>query len=100
MVKGCQRKIYHVKNTESRIFEEAYFVLKKRVSSEYAPGICYVSDREMAAEAERLVRELCPDSAKYSPRTALIAGKAGAFALGAVSSSAVIGTVALVLAFL
>lgn len=100
MVKGCQRKIYHVKNTESKIFEEAYFVLKKRVSSEYEPGVCYVSDREMAAEAERLVRELCPNYIRQSPRASLIAGKAGAFALGAVSSSAVIGTVALVLAFI
>lgn len=100
MLRGCQRKIYYVRNAESRIFEEAYFVLKKRVSSEYEPGTRYVSDREMAEEAERLVRELCPERRESPPRALRIGGRVGAFALGAVSSSALIGTVALLLVFL
>ena len=29
MVKGCQRKIYYLKNTGSKYFEEAYLVLKR-----------------------------------------------------------------------
>ena len=28
MVRGCQKKIIYLKNTQSEIFEEAYFVIK------------------------------------------------------------------------
>ena len=100
MIKGCHRKIYHVKNTGGGIFEEAYFILKKRVSTEYVPGIHHVSDTEMADEAERIVTELCLNCSKKPRGIMASSGKAGAFALGAVSSSAIIGTVALLLAFL
>lgn len=99
MVKGCQKRIYHVKNADSRIFEEAYFVLKKSVSSEQIPGVRYVSEREMAQEAERLVLEMAPASPRKYGHSLLNAGKACAFALGAAASSALIGTVALILAF-
>ena len=27
-VRGCEKRIYHVKNTESELFDEAYFILK------------------------------------------------------------------------
>jgi len=101
MIKGCQKRFYRVKNPQSSIFEEAYFVLKNNISSEYAPGMKYVSDGEMAAEAERLVKDMCPAECSIaSPKKSIASGKAGAFALGAVSSSAIIGTVALVLAFI
>ncbi len=99
MIKGCQRKIYHVKTTNSTIFEEVYFVLKKNISTEYMPGIHHIHDSEMAEEAERIISELCHECANTKkPRIGKIS-KAGAFALGAVSSSAVIGTLALLLAF-
>lgn len=32
MIKGCQKKIIHLRNTESPFFEEAYFVLKDGLS--------------------------------------------------------------------
>ncbi len=96
-MKGCQRKIYHVRKTESQIFEEAYFVLKKGISDGYEPGCRYVSNGEMAAEAARMVHELCPARKEEALLPKKHMGKAGAFALGAISSSAVIGTVALVL---
>lgn len=35
MVKGCQRTMIHVKDTGSRFFEEAYFVLKSGASETF-----------------------------------------------------------------
>ena len=100
MIKGCQRRIYHIKNTSSPIFEEAYFVLKKRSTWEYTPGLNHINDSEMAAEAERIIAEVCRGCshkpAKQFPRM----NKASAFALGALSSSAVIGLSALLLVYL
>ena len=28
MVKGCERRVVHLKNTDSALFEEAFFLLK------------------------------------------------------------------------
>ena len=100
MIKGCQRKIYHIKNTNSTIFEEAFFVLKKRVTWEYTPGLNHINDSEMADEAERIISEVCRGcSHKPSPALGKMS-KAGAFILGAVSSSAIIGTLTLALVYL
>lgn len=51
MVKGCQRKTIHIKETGSRYFEEAYFILKA--------GIDESEDKcgEMIDEAMRIVGE-------------------------------------------
>jgi len=99
MIKGCQRKIYHIKNPESSIFEEAYFVLKKRIAVQYMPGSYHVSETEMSEEAGRLIREVCRNCRGASEK-GIVIGKAGAFALGAASSSALIGCAALLLALL
>ena len=32
MVRGCQKKIIHLRDTGSDLFEEAYFILKERIS--------------------------------------------------------------------
>jgi len=100
MLKGCQRKIYHIKNPDSTIFDEVYFVLKKRVSTEYIPGLRHINDTEMADEADRIIAEItrgCPHKSS-SPFSAM--GKAGAFALGAAASSVLIGSAALLLVLL
>ena len=31
MIKGCKKKIIYLKNTDSDIFDEAYFVLRREV---------------------------------------------------------------------
>ncbi len=92
MLRKCEKKIYCIKNPGGKYFEEAYLVLKSSVP-EYAEKI---HTQDLAAEAERIIREagsgLSTAKAKSSP-----AGKVICFALGAASSSAIIGTVALLI---
>lgn len=97
MVKGCQRKIYYLKNTGSKYFEEAYLVLKREES-----GKAQASQTELSREAERIIKEALPcqggfDISRYT--TPPVIGKAMSFALGAASSSALIGIVALLISF-
>lgn len=51
MVKGCQRKAIHIRETGSSYFEEAYFILK--VGVEESDG----KSAEMIDEAMRIVGE-------------------------------------------
>ncbi|MBQ7669638.1 MAG: hypothetical protein IJS45_02815 [Clostridia bacterium] len=48
MVKGCQRKTIRVKDTESRFYEEAYFVLRPGVE------ITGVNDSDIIEEAMKI----------------------------------------------
>ncbi len=100
MIKGCQRNIYHVKTANSSFFEEVYFVLRKKVSSEYMPGLRHINDSEMADEADRIIAEMCRGCAGKKNTGRLRISRGGAFVLGAVSSSAVIGTLTLLLVYL
>lgn len=90
---GCQKRMYCMKNVGGLYFEEVYFVLKKT-----APDASSVlGSRDLAEEAERIVREAAGSlPCRRVARTPLF-GRAAAFALGAASSSAVIGTAALIL---
>ena len=47
MVRGCQRKVIFLKNTESEIFSEAYFIVDAR-STEH-------KEADMIREANRIV---------------------------------------------
>lgn len=49
MVRGCQRKVIFLKNTESKIFSEAYFIVDDK-----APP---VSETDMVKEANRIIEE-------------------------------------------
>lgn len=49
MVRGCQRKVIFLKNTESDIFSEAYFIVDER-----RPDIC---EADMIREANRIIEE-------------------------------------------
>ena len=49
MVRGCQRKVIFLKNTESKIFSEAYFIVDDK-----APE---VTERDMIREANRIIEE-------------------------------------------
>lgn len=99
MIKGCQRQIYHIKSTNSTLFDEAYFILKKQVSTEYIPGIRHINDSEMSDEATRIISEVCRGCPKKRLSRFGKMTQAGAFVLGAVSSSAVIGLLALFLVY-
>ena len=51
MVKGCQRKTIHIKDTGSKYYEEAYFVLRPGVSETVR------RDNDMISEAIRIAGE-------------------------------------------
>ena len=91
MIHGCQKKIYHVKNVGGKYFDEAYLVLRDGAAEEYR-----TASKDLAAEADRIIREA---SASVKLRRRKNEGgmrNAVMFALGALSSSAVIGTAALI----
>ena len=48
MVRGYQKRIIHLKNTESAVFDEAFFLVNERSSK----GMC---ERELIREANRIV---------------------------------------------
>lgn len=94
MIRGCQKRIYYVKDTRSTLFTEAYFILKGERTS--VPG-----EAEMAEEARRIVENFAqPAKSRFFVSAGNCTGqKIGAFIVGAASSSAVIGGIALLLAF-
>ena len=51
MVKGCQKKTIHIKDTGSKYYEEAYFVLRPGVAASSVP------DSDMIEEAVRIAGE-------------------------------------------
>ena len=50
MLKGCNKRVVYMKNTDSDMFEEAYFIVRAK----HTP---HSSERDMVAEAERIIRE-------------------------------------------
>ncbi|MBR0302893.1 MAG: hypothetical protein IJQ80_03500 [Clostridia bacterium] len=79
MVKGCQKRTIHIKDTGSRYYEEAYFVLR--------PGVTDAGDMsdDMIGEAIRIAGEsVAPRGAGSGRRAARWLGAFFAgFALGA-----------------
>ena len=54
MVKGCERRIIHLKNTGCEMFEEAYFILNDKYHREDKKSC------DMVKEANRIIEEnLC-----------------------------------------
>ena len=51
MLRGCQKKIVFLKNTGSKIFDEAYFVISDKTLND---EIC---DTDMISEANRIIEE-------------------------------------------
>ena len=89
VVRGCEKRIYHVKNTESDIFDEAYLVLKRQDKTRTA------SPRELEREALRIVRGTViqpPSVEKHKKHENLLA-----YIAGVLSSAIVIALVSLVL---
>ncbi|MBQ2720240.1 MAG: hypothetical protein IJF23_01770 [Clostridia bacterium] len=93
---GCQKRMYCMKNLRGVYFEEVYFILKKNAPDASSP----IASMDLAGEAERIVREAAETLPCRKSAHPPVFGRAAAFALGAASSSAVIGTVALILSTL
>ena len=89
MLRGCQKRIYHIKKVNGTYFEEAYLILKNN-----APESGVSTD--LAAEAERIIQESC-DRFRCRPKQPFLYNRGLACALGAASSSALIGTIALLI---
>ena len=51
MLRGCQKKIVFLKNTGSKIFDEAYFVISDK------ENIRDVTEPDLIAEANRIIEE-------------------------------------------
>ena len=49
MVRGCEKRIYHVKNPDSEIFDEAYLILRRQEK------VRKLSNREIENEAMRIL---------------------------------------------
>ena len=91
-MRGCERRIYHVKNADSPCFEEAYLVMR-RSGGRKRTG----PSRTLAEEAERIIRE-STERVMREHRRAVIhrLTPSAAFALGAGTSSLIIGAFALI----
>ncbi len=51
MVRGCQKKTIHIRDTGSKYYEEAYFILRPGVNEVRA------GDKDMIREAVRIAEE-------------------------------------------
>ena len=93
MTRGAEKKIFYVKNTKSPYFEEVWFILRPSAKGGGTPP------STLAEEAERIIRDT-GGSFERRRRGAPIRrfSPSLAFALGAASSSALIGAAALIAA--
>ncbi len=62
MIKGAQKRIVVVKNTDSRLFSEAHFILKD--------GLQKPSDKDVISEAKRIIAECVSENEKGMPALA------------------------------
>ena len=92
MIRGCQKKVYYIKNIESKYFDEAYLIMKND-----ADVLIKKNGINLAAEADRIIHDVYGTDKSVKQHGKAVLGKAGLFALGAASSSAVIGTIALII---
>ena len=83
MVRGCEKRIYYVKNTGGDIFDEAYLVMRPR------GGRGPASQREIELEAQRIVSGAL--SLSGSGRDNARLGRIRAFVAGAVASAVLVG---------
>ena len=83
-MRGREKRVIFVRDTGSRFFEEAYFVLRRGAAEGDSP------EADMVREAQRIVR----DCGAYPRSGRRIGGKTLSFLAGAASAGALIGGVA------
>lgn len=102
---GCERRIYHVRSADSPCFEEAYLILRRRERKQGealreqsgSAGGRQGEARTMAEEAERIIRESSLRYMKERRRAPIHRlSPSLAFALGAGTTSLLIGAAALI----
>ena len=92
MIRGCQRRIYYVRNPESEIFDEAYFVIKRNYRGR---GTSLDGGEELGGEAKRISSLL--DSGRSGGCRSAPGGRLLAFAAGAAAATAAAVVLAVVL---
>lgn len=60
MIKGCHKRIVFLKDTESELFDEAYFILK--------PNAIQVKESDLITEATRIVNGLSTENKQKKKR--------------------------------
>ncbi|MBR5367447.1 MAG: hypothetical protein IK132_14480 [Clostridia bacterium] len=91
MIRGAEKRIIHIRDPHSPYFEEVWLVLRHGAGKRKS-----VPSATLAEEAERIIRGCEGYFAPRKPRAPIHRLPPPlAFALGAASSSALIGTVAL-----
>ena len=95
MIKGIQRKMVLIRTPDSKIFEEAHFVLRTDGAS------CPSRQGEMLNEANRIIEaaRIGIDPAKHGARKMGIKGLLG-FLFGGLLGSGIVGGVWLLISFL
>ena len=84
MVKGCERRVLHLKNPESGLFEEAFFFLKAPAPATRDGA------REMVAEANRILLGCRTAEAGRLPRSRRAAFLFGMLAGAALATAALL----------
>lgn len=89
MVKGCQKRTIYVKDTGSRFYEEAYFVLR--------PGVAEgCAEHDMIKEALRIAGESlssCSEKIRRTTGKRTLASFAAGLAVGAAVSAIILAIV-------
>lgn len=93
MIKGCSKKIYHVRNASSKYFEEVYFVLKDGISVPCEGS----SSSSLAEEAERIIKEAGVLLNNAKPNRSSPTSRLSCFLVGVFTSSAILGIITLLL---
>ncbi len=91
VVRGCEKRIYYVKNTDSEIFDEAYLILRRQEKGKHIPP------REIELEAMRIVNGASGGRCRGGKGEATDHGNLKAFFAGALLSALIIGAVSLIL---
>lgn len=81
MLGGCQKKMFYVKDTKSRLFCEAYFILRE------GADMSYVCENDLAAEADRILRERFPNKKRRFKK--FKASAAALFILGIIAGAGI-----------
>lgn len=87
-MRGSEKRVIFLRDTGSRYFEEAYFVLRRGIAEADTP------EEDMVREAQRIIR----DCGAYPCRGRKMGAKALSFLAGAASAGALIGGAAALMA--
>jgi hypothetical protein len=78
-MRGTQKRVVYLKNTGSKMFEEAYFIIRENISTDSSS-----SDSDLIKEASRIINEHSKIGCGFIKREMMT--YAGAFIIGALIS--------------